>query len=111
MQEAASALGMGAGFEDGARILLEELQPACDIGGMTGLRFWCQSKIGAQKCRSQFCDEFLVCIALVAKFLAAEVTIKAGLMFRPMNEFMGKGGVEGFSTLKACKAWHLNVIA
>ena len=87
------AFGMGGGLHDGAGVVLQHLNPACDIAGMIGARLDAKPKIGGKESCAKLGDQFLPGIAFIAPFLAAKVAIKAALMPSPMHGFMTPGGV------------------
>ena len=63
-------LGFAGGGEDGAFVVLEDLQPIRDVGGMIGARFAFQVQFGGKKCTSEFGDEFLGGVALRTEAIA-----------------------------------------
>src|SRR5258708_27271820 len=86
-------LGMRSCRKDGTVVILENFQPRRDICGVFLSRLLVQFEIGTQEGRSQLGYEFFAAVAFIAPALAAEVTIKALSVFRPVGEFMGEGGV------------------
>ena len=49
-------LGFAGGGEDGALVVLEDLQPIRYVGGMIGARFAFKVQFRGEKCASQFGD-------------------------------------------------------
>ena len=47
------ALCMGGGLHDGAGVVLQRLDPACDIAGMIGARLDAKPQIGGKESRAK----------------------------------------------------------
>lgn len=109
--EIGCALRMGGGAEDCALDFLQDLQPALDIGGVILPRLGGQGQIGTQKRRAQLGDQFLAGVAFIAPALAAKVAVKPALVFRPVGQLMGKGGIVGLRAAERLKGRHLHMIA
>lgn len=95
MQIIGGTLGMGGGGEDRPFVVLQDLQPALNIGGMVFARLGGQGEVSTEERRAQLGDQFLAGIAFVAPAVPAKVTGKAGLMLRPVGEFMRQGRIIG----------------
>ena len=65
-------LGVRSGLHDGAGVVLQDLNPACEIAGMVGARFNRQAKIGGKKSCAKFGNQLLAGITFIAPFLAPE---------------------------------------
>src|SRR5258708_38492049 len=98
---------MSCGGEDRAVVILQDLQPEGDVGGVIVADLRREFEIGAQECGPQLGDEFLVSVACVAPALATEFTIKAGLMLRPVNCLMTKRALKLFGIGESLNWRHL----
>jgi len=85
VQVSNGALGVGCCLHDGAGVVLEHFDPACDIAGMIGARLDGQPKVGGKESCAKLGDQFLARITFIAPFLAAKAAIKAALVARPMG--------------------------
>src|ERR1035438_7923643 len=79
------SLGMGSGGKNGAVVVLQNLQPCRDIGGVLLPRFLLQFEVGAQESRAQLGNEFLAAVTFIAPALAAEVAVEALRVLRPVR--------------------------
>lgn len=50
------AFGMGGGLHDGARVVLQHLDPARDVAGMIGARLDAKPKVGGKESGAHFGD-------------------------------------------------------
>jgi hypothetical protein len=89
------ALRVGCCCEDCALVILQDLQPALDIGGMIGTGFGGQGKVSTKKGCAKLCDQFFLGIARVTPLLAAKISVKAALVFGPVGQLMGQGCIVG----------------
>ena len=85
MQKISGALRMGGCGKDRPFVLLQDLQPALNIGRMIRAHLWGQFQIGTKKCCTKFGNKLLAGIAFIAPFLAPKFTIKTALVLRPMG--------------------------
>jgi len=104
-------VGMRCGGEDGALVVLDYLQPACDIGGMIVAHFWCDPEIRAEERAGKLGHQFLAGIAFVAPGLAAEAAIVQGSVARPVRRFMCQRRIETLGITEGLDDRHLNIIA
>ena len=77
---------------------------------MIGARLRGQFKISRQERRPKFGNKFLHRIAFVTPRFPAKITIKAARVLGPVSQFMGKGGVIGFSIAEGFKGRHLHPV-
>lgn len=85
MQKIRRALRMGGGGEDRALVILQDFQPALNIGCMIAAGLGLQFQIGAKERRAKFGDKFFFGVAFITPFLAPEFTVKTALMLRPVG--------------------------
>lgn len=85
MQEIGSALRVGGGGEDCSLIPFQDGQPVADIGGMVLPDFRRDTEISAKKRRPQFGNQFFASIAFITHAFAPKITVKAALVFGPVN--------------------------
>ena len=85
LQEVSGALRMRGSGEDGACVVLEDLEPVAEIGGVILADVGRDAEIGTEGSGTQFCNEFLAGIAFIAEAFAAQVAVKAVLGFRPVG--------------------------
>ena len=84
LQEVSGALRMGGGGEDGAFVVLEDLEPVAEIGGMVFPDVGCDAEVGAEESGTEFRNQLLAGIAFIAEALAAQVTGKTCVMLGPV---------------------------
>lgn len=80
-----SALRVCSGLEDSALVILQNLEPMPDIGGVVVAWLRGDTQIGTKESGAQFSDQLFAGVAFITEALAAEVTVKAALMFGPVN--------------------------
>ena len=85
LQEVSGALRMGGGREDGAFVVLEDLEPVAEIGGVVLADIGSDAEIGTEEGGTEFRDEFLAGIAFIAEALGDKVTGEPCLMARPVG--------------------------
>ena len=61
-----------SGLHDGAGVVLQDPNPACEITGMVGARLNRQAKVGGKEGCAKFGDQFLAGVTFIAPFLASE---------------------------------------
>src|ERR1700730_16975047 len=76
--------GLGGGGEDGAVVLLQELQPMREVLRMVGTHILGDGELGAQEGAGNFSDQLLRHILLIAKALA-EIAVEAVLGPAPVR--------------------------
>ena len=91
---------MGCGAEDGALVVLQNLEPVLDIGRMIGARLRRQGKIGAQEGRAKLGDQFFAGIAFIAPFPAPELPL---WVLRPVRDPMRQRGIVSFRAAENSK--------
>ena len=69
-------LRMGCGGKNRPLVVLQDLEPRPDIGGVILARLRRQVEIGGKKRAAQLGNEFLHRVAFIAPALAPEVTVK-----------------------------------
>jgi len=104
------ALGKRGSLEDGPGVVLQNLEPGRDVGGVVFLDFRGDFEIGAKESRAQLGHEFLAGIAFVAPGLAAEVPVEARRMFGAMDAFVRESRVEAFGIAEAFDGRELDVV-
>ena len=76
---------MGGGREDGACIVVEDLEPVTKIGRVILADVGRDAKVGAEEGGTQFCDQLFAGIARVAETLAAEITVETCFVTSPVS--------------------------
>ena len=76
---------MCGGREDGAFVVLEDLEPVAEIGGVVLADIGRDAEIGTEESGTQFCNELLAGIAFIAEALAAKVTGEPCVMAGPVG--------------------------
>jgi len=69
-------LGMCGGAKDGALVVLEDGEPACNVSCMVVADFWRDAKIRAKECAGKLGYQLLAGIAFIALRLAAKAAVK-----------------------------------
>src|SRR5690348_13952346 len=67
VEEVHSLLGFGRGGEDGATVVVENLQPPANISGMVRARLDCEAQPGGEECGAEFRDQLFECVGLAAE--------------------------------------------
>ena len=91
LQEVGGALRMSGGREDGAFVVLEDLEPVAEISGVILPDVGRDAEIGAEEGGTQFRNQFLAGIAFIAEALAAKVTGEPCVMAGPVGQLMQGG--------------------
>lgn len=110
MQIGNRTFGVGGGLNDGVRIVLQDLDPACQIAGMIRAGLDGEAKVGGEKSRSQFGDKLLAGIASIAPFLSAKAAVQAARMTSPMHGFVAPGGIIAMSIVEGREGWKLDAV-
>src|SRR4051812_19427906 len=76
VQIVASPLGMRRGAEDGPFVVVQNLQPACDVAGVILADFRGDADIGAKIGAADFGNQFFHGVAFVPPSFAPEVAIE-----------------------------------
>ena len=90
VQRVGGLLGVGGGGEDGAFVLLQDLQPVRQIGGVVFADLRGDAQVSAQESGSQLGDQFLEGVGIVPEALAKFAGI-AALVAGPVNQLVGLG--------------------
>jgi len=103
-------LRMSGGSEDCPLVVLQDFEPALNVGSVVGARLGHQGKIGTKERRAQFCHQFFFGIARVTPDLAAKLTVKAAFVLGPVGEFKGKGCILSLRAAERLEHRHLHMI-
>ena len=76
MEEIHGALGVGGGGEDRPLVLLEDFEPALDVGRVILAGLQLQPEIGCQERAAQLGDQLFLGVAFIAPALAPEVAVQ-----------------------------------
>lgn len=104
------ALRQCGSSEDSPLVVLENFQPAFDIGSMILAYLRCDAKLGAEEGRADFGDQLFAGIPFIAPALTAKITVETGFMTRPMHHLMRKCGVVALAISEAFQRRHLHKI-
>ena len=110
MQVIDGALRVRRGSEDRAVVVLQDVEPETDIGGVIVANLRWKFQVAAQEGRTKLRDQFLGRIAFVASALAPEVALKAGRVLRPVDAFMGERRIEALGVREGLNRRHLDVV-
>lgn len=78
-------LRVGGGGDDEPLVVLQDLQPARDVGGVILARLEGQTEVRAEEGGAELCDQFFASIAGIPETLTAEVPVQARGMARPVD--------------------------
>ena len=110
MQRGNRTFCVGGGLNDGVRIVLQDLYPACQIAGMIMARFDGEAKVGGEESCSQFGDKFLAGIAFIAPFFAAKAAVQAARVTSPVHGFVASGGIITMGVVEGRKRRKLDAV-
>ena len=78
VQEINGPLGMGGGLKDGALVLLQNLEPVVQVGGVVVAGFGGDAEVAAEERGPDLGDQFFAGVTLVAELLASEIPVRGG---------------------------------
>lgn len=110
MQIGDSAFCMGSGLDNGAVVVLQNLDPARDVIDVISARLQGHTKVGGKECCAKLGSQFFAGVSLIAPFLAAKAAVKAALVARPMHSFMTPGRVIALRVMESRKGRKLNAV-
>lgn len=87
------ALGVGGGRNDGALVVLQDLDPLGDTGGVVLARLKVEAKVRGEEGRPEFRDQFLPAVPFITPPLAAKAAIEPRRMASPMDSFVPEGRI------------------
>ena len=110
VQMIARFLGVGGGLEDGPFVLLQNLEPMVEVGGVVVAGLRGDAEVAAEKRGPDLGDQFFAGIALVAELPASEIPVEAGRVLRPVSHLVGQRRAIALGILEGHEGRHLHVI-
>src|SRR5262249_10531640 len=110
VQEIDSLLGMGGGLEDGAAVLLQDLKPAANVGGVVAAWLRGDAEIAAEEGGPDFGNQLLAGVPFIGELLAAKVAVKSGGVPCPVGHLVGECRVIALGIPERNELGHLHEI-
>jgi hypothetical protein len=78
-------LGVGGCLKNGSLVVLENLEPVAQVGGVVVAGLWGNAEVAAEEGGPYFGNEFFAGVTLVADLPSSEVAVEAGRVLRPVG--------------------------